>query len=655
MLTTNQITDQFMNPTTGIGRQPTDYEISKYSNSSIQDLANIKSYYGKLNTNQSISDYLTSIGQDPSLQNRMSLYSKYGITPDVTGNYYKSNVALLESLKSGKQPTASPITDTITKKDSTDNTDTTKTQDTTTTDTSKTDTTTTPTDPNQPPQLPVVKQTQDAYTQSQQDVLDNRKQIKDLNDALDSSLQAYRDKIARVGGVVDEAQIRGIVLAENAPLLQQRKELLNTQSDLIGQQNIAAKAYQEAVNSQKESDVNFFKEANLNVSEQKMTDQEQQFADKFTQAGWKSAKVNVTDAAGNIIGQKVIWTENPANTSSNNSDQYTTTSSGSGGISSDGTTNVGNTANLPPVSIADGASPEQVLQSLISGNPVPVKGSTTPLSQQDLYNMAVMDMLGSTSSAGGRTPSGDINAIKDKETQIMNAYGLTPFDIAAAKEEFKGFSAANTKLLASSAFIKAYTATATDNLNLAVSLSSQVPRTGAKLVNKMGEWLAGNFTPSGNLAQFETAIYTAAREYAKVTSGGAQSASGLTDSATQEAEKLINAAQSPDTFKQVVQTMQADMANVNNELAKQTSSFPSEIKALFGIAGGGFQPRGTMSDRNFVENTFATLYPDKTEEQVIKEQTPNLKEGEQLAFDNNTGAIVAATKDDISTGNYTPL
>ena len=312
----------------------------------------------------------------------------------------------------------------------------------------------------------------------------------------------------------------------------------------------------------------------------------------------RATKINITDSAGNVLGQKIVWTQNPANqgtVTTDNKSQYTPTTSGSGGITKGGETNVGNTATLPKVTIADGATPAQVIQSLISGPAITYKGSTIPVTQQTLYNLAIMDLLGSTSTAGGRTPSGLIPIVKGKETDIMNAYGLTPFDIATAKEQFKGMTAANTALLGTAAFTKTYAATANDNLQLALDASANVPRTGAKIVNNYQNWVTGNFTPAGPLAQFETYIYTAAREYAKVTSGGAKSSQGLTDNAQNKADELLNAAQSPEAFKAVVTAMQNDMKNVTNNFDKQTNSFPDAVKALYGLAAG---PSTTQSNVN---------------------------------------------------------
>lgn len=69
----------------------------------------------------------------------------------------------------------------------------------------------------------------------------------------------------------------------------------------------------------------------------------------------------------------------------------------------------------------------------------------------------------------------------------------------------------------------------------------------------------------------------------------------------------------------------------------------------------GFTPKGSTSASDFVANTFKTLYPGQTEQQLMDYHSAALQAGEQLAFDNNTGDVVAATKADIASGKYTPI
>jgi hypothetical protein len=94
------------------------------------------------------------------------------------------------------------------------------------------------------------------------------------------------------------------------------------------------------------------------------------------------------------------------------------------------------------------------------------------------------------------------------------------------------------------------------HMDLALNQSDKVIRTGIPIVNRYTQWAFGQaLTGRKELTRFETYIYTAAREYAKVTSGGAMSAQGLTDSASREAEKLLNAAQTPQAFKAAIEAM----------------------------------------------------------------------------------------------------
>jgi len=246
----------------------------------------------------------------------------------------------------------------------------------------------------------------------------------------------------------------------------------------------------------------------------------------------------------------------------------------------------GTTINQPTTvpTIASGATNEDITKALTTGAPLNLKG--VKYDQGTLYNAAIADMLGApTGVLGGMGAAAGRAAMGNKENQIMQAYGLTPIDVSAAKAEYKGLTAANTKLISQAAFIKTYTATAKDNLDLALAQSANVPRTGAKMVNKYALWAQGQYTPAGPLATFETYIYTASREYAKVTSGGAMSAQGLTDSAQREASNLLNAAQSPEAFAAAVSAMKQDMDNVNVEFNKSIGDFAPNVGKLLGISG----------------------------------------------------------------------
>ena len=322
----NQVSDIV---TSQLGRPATDFETALHANSSVQDLANLKDTHAKLNPN-SIVDYLTSVGQDPSIQNRTALGAKYGITNIGTA---EGNTALLNALKSGKPP-ATPVVPPVvgSVKDATttvppDSTITPPATDTTISpiDTTSTDNTLTGSisgatgdTSGNPPAIPGLSDAKNAYTTSQQAVADVSSQISDINNAINSSLQNKRDEIARSGGVVDESQLKSTVLAENAPLIAERNNLQTQRAQLVSEQSIAGKNYQDLLNQQKESDANFYKSATeadkqvtLAQGQEKIDAQQQQFIQKLETSGWKSVSVTSYDEYGNVVGKSNVWTQNP--------------------------------------------------------------------------------------------------------------------------------------------------------------------------------------------------------------------------------------------------------------------------------------------------------------------------------------------------------
>lgn len=174
--------------------------------------------------------------------------------------------------------------------------------------------------------------------------------------------------------------------------------------------------------------------------------------------------------------------------------------------------------------------------------------------------------------------------VANKAGALAAAAGV---DLPQLQAEYKANALALNKLLPQAKATATAANTATDNLDLALRQSTEVTRTGAKLVNHYVQWAQGNLTPATGLTKFETYVYTAAREYAKVTGGGALSAQGLTDSAAKEATKLLNTAQSADAFAAAVDAMKGDMANVITEQGKTLAGISSTIGNFFSVTNGG--------------------------------------------------------------------
>jgi len=219
------------------------------------------------------------------------LGQKYGITNIGTA---EGNTALLNALKSGQQPGQQPsiVQGSITPQ--VEQTDTsgiiTQNQDQSVSgsvlDASGgipapiiTPTPTpTPETPTTPPILPEIADNKAIYVAKQNAVLDIDKEIKSRKATLDSAMESKIKEIAMSGGIVDAAQLRSMVLTESEPLVAEIKDLQSQRSQLVGEQNIAGKAYQDSLNNQKQSDANFYKQQTADLAAKKELAQETQFA-----------------------------------------------------------------------------------------------------------------------------------------------------------------------------------------------------------------------------------------------------------------------------------------------------------------------------------------------------------------------------------------
>lgn len=128
--------------------------------------------------------------------------------------------------------------------------------------------------------------------------------------------------------------------------------------------------------------------------------------------------------------------------------------------------------------------------------------------------------------------------------------------------------------------------TALDNLSLAEQASKNLSRSPSQLLNIYQQMAQKNLTSSPGLTSLETYIYTAVREYGKVTSGGAASSQGLTDAQTSAASQLINAAQNPANFQAAIDAMKKDMTNSISGMTQEQSTI-SDVLNNLGQTGAG--------------------------------------------------------------------
>jgi hypothetical protein len=126
---------------------------------------------------------------------------------------------------------------------------------------------------------------------------------------------------------------------------------------------------------------------------------------------------------------------------------------------------------------------------------------------------------------------------------------------------------------------KAFADQAAQTLTVAEKISGTVSRGDVRQANRIKNWLKGEVSDQ-NLSRFEYAIYTAARDVAKVTTGGSESVAALTDGASAAVDRLLNAAMSPQAFQAVLGQMRVDIANYMEGLRGQRDQVRQRIKKL---------------------------------------------------------------------------
>lgn len=221
----------------------------------------------------------------------------------------------------------------------------------------------------------------------------------------------------------------------------------------------------------------------------------------------------------------------------------------------------------------------------LTGDKVDPRLGITP---NAVYQGALTWALTGQLLGGSRASTGQAmlqkNAISNKGAAMAAASGV---DLPTLRSEYKANQAAYGKLFNAYSFTAASAYTADLSLDYAQQLSPNLPRSGSPIANRFIQWVSGReLTGNPALSQFEVAVYTGVREYAKVTSGASQSVAELSQGAAQKAEQLLNAAQTPQAFDAAVAAMRRDMANVTEGQRHQIAGISSTIANFLASATG---------------------------------------------------------------------
>lgn len=256
--------------------------------------------------------------------------------------------------------------------------------------------------------------------------------------------------------------------------------------------------------------------------------------------------------------------------------------------------------NTAPIRFQWGANGPQALANSI---PTSQWASTPDPPDSKTANMASSDLGGITPNAvyqgaiayilEGRPLQGNTRnpAIVARNTAITNKagamMGAANANMSTLRAEYKAKSGTLGKLMSQYNTTRAAENTANLNFDMVEQLSPKVSRTDSKWINEHVQKFLLNFSEAKDLSAFEVAVYTAGREYAKIASGASGSVAGLTDSATQEIERLLSAATSPGALKARLDIMRQDMHNFSEGWGQRIREQSGSIADFLGVSGTG--------------------------------------------------------------------
>jgi hypothetical protein len=201
----------------------------------------------------------------------------------------------------------------------------------------------------------------------------------------------------------------------------------------------------------------------------------------------------------------------------------------------------------------------------------------------------------------GRDPS---PAVKEARNVVINtANAIIPDDTTKAliRADYKAMSSAEQ------AQVKNYLATQPflNSLKMSVAkaeeLSAKYPRFTVPKANEFKIWWDRNLSGDPNLSEMDVFIFNVSRDYAKATSGAAQSIAQMPMAAEKAAVALYNAAQNPAALKAAGKSILTDAENIRTAQLAAIAEGREGIMRLL--------PRGAVKAQGPVRSLFTPSTP----------------------------------------------
>lgn len=237
-----------------------------------------------------------------------------------------------------------------------------------------------------------------------------------------------------------------------------------------------------------------------------------------------------------------------------------------------------------------GINPRDLTVTPIEGVRAPQPASAAPGVSGGLSPDA-LDMVATLYAKTGQLPPLGMGAAAAglRQQIITRAAELAKgTDLASSISGFKANQSSLTMLTKRRDAIRAYSRQAEASLrNAGQAIQDVRMRSSLPAVNRVRNWAAKNFADDPALSRAEVFIYNAARDYARVTSGGVESIAQLTDTASTKADELLDAAKSPQAFQSALDAMLQDMTAFKQSAEQEVQEVQGRIR------GGGGQGEAT--------------------------------------------------------------
>ena len=228
------------------------------------------------------------------------------------------------------------------------------------------------------------------------------------------------------------------------------------------------------------------------------------------------------------------------------------------------------------------------LEAIPGGPSDPEAEGDASLSDDAMTNAAIRYNITGTLPPMGAGKSGVKvrSEILDRAAAIAMSAGQSGEDLAAAGAQYMANRRALSDLQTRRTTISTFEKMFEKNLDLAMEMGKKVDNNGIPLWNKFVN-SAGRETGDPDIAAFKAALYAAGNEYAKIVSG-ATGAAGITDSAREEVDHIINTGMSNGQLSAVADVMRREVQN-------RTHGMDEEYDRLSGLIRGGGSTKASGS------------------------------------------------------------